>query len=101
MYNADLFYHDDRLHADLIYNYTGLQLIRLNGNGLDYYLQPMKTLDFSANYDLPHGIGVGMSVKNLLDHATFHETSGKSRRYLAYDPGADGAYVETGRVYMV
>jgi len=101
MYNADLFYHDDRLHADLIYNYTGLQLIGLNGNGLDYYLQPMKTLDFSATYDLPYGIGVGISVKNLLDHATFHETSGKSKRYLAYDPGADGAYVETGRVYMV
>lgn len=101
MYNADLFYHDDKLRADLIYNYTGLQLIGLNGNGLDYYLQPVKTLDFSATYDLPYGLGVGVSVKNLLDRATFYETSGKSKRYLAYDPGADGAYVETGRVYMV
>jgi TonB-dependent receptor len=101
MYNADLFYRDDRFHADLIYNYTGVQLIGLNGNGLDYYLQPVKTLDLSANYDLPYGLGVGVSVKNLLDRATFYETSGKSRRYLAYDPGADGAYVQTGRIYMV
>ncbi|KAG9543969.1 hypothetical protein KCV01_g24952, partial [Aureobasidium melanogenum] len=91
MYDADLFYQDDRLHANLTYHYTGLQLIGLNGNGLDYYLQPVKTLDFSASYDLPYGFGVGLSVKNLLNSATFYETSGKSKRYLAYDPGADGA----------
>ncbi|MDY1548849.1 TonB-dependent receptor [Luteibacter sp. PPL193] len=101
MYNAAIFYHDDHLRADLTYNYTGLQLIGLNGNGLDYYLQPVKTLDVSATYDLPYGFGVGLSVKNLLNSATFYETSGKSKRYLAYDPGADGAYVETGRIYMV
>lgn len=101
IYNADLFYDDSTLRADLTYNYTGLQLIGLTSDRLDYYLQPVKTLNLNAVYHLPHGVDVGASVRNLLNEATFYETQGKSKRYLAYDPGADGAYVETGRVYMV
>nr|WP_199040726.1 TonB-dependent receptor [Dyella sp. ASV24] len=101
IYNADLFYDDSTLRADLTYNYTGLQLIGLTSDRLDYYLQPVKTLNFNATYHLPHGVDVGVSVRNLLNEATFYETEGKSKRYLAYDPGADGAYVDTGRVYMV
>lgn len=101
IYNADLFYDDSKLRADLTYNYTGLQLIGLTSDRLDYYLQPVKTLNFNATYHLPHGVDVGVSVRNLLNEATFYETEGKSKHYLAYDPGADGAYVDTGRVYMV
>ncbi|WP_266160515.1 TonB-dependent receptor [Dyella silvatica] len=101
IYNIDLFYDDAKLRADLTYNYTGLQLIGLTGNGLDYYLQPVKTLNFNATYHLPYGVDIGVAVKNLLNNATFYETQGKSRRYLAYDPGADGAYLDTGRVYML
>jgi TonB-dependent receptor len=101
IYNLGLFYDDTKLRADLSYNYTGLQLLGLTSDRLDYYLQPVKSLDFNATYHLPHGIDLGVSVKNLLDQATFYETQGSSRRYLAYDPGADGAYVQTGRVYML
>jgi TonB-dependent receptor len=101
IYNADLFYDDSHLRADLTYNYTGLQLIGLTSDRLNYYLQPVKTLNLAAIYHLSHGFDVGISVKNLLNDATFYETEGKSKRYLAYDAGADGAYVETGRVYML
>jgi len=101
MYNLGLFYDDGSLRADLTYNYTGLQLLGLTGNGLDYYLQPTRTLNLNTTYHLPYGFDVGFAVKNLLDNSTFHETQGKSRRYLAYDPGADGAYLETGRIYML
>ncbi|MGV1107074.1 TonB-dependent receptor [Xanthomonas translucens] len=101
IYNLDLFYDDSKLRADLSYNYTGLQLLGLTSDRLNYYLQPVKSLDFNATYHLPHGIDVGVSAKNLLNAATFYETQGKSTRYMAYDPGADGAYVETGRVYML
>ncbi|MET7141049.1 TonB-dependent receptor [Xanthomonas sp. PPL139] len=101
IYNLDLFYDDSRLRADLTYNYTGLQLLGLTSDRLNYYLQPVKSLDFTATYHLPHGIDVGIAAKNLLNAATFYETQGKSTRYMAYDPGADGAYVETGRVYML
>jgi TonB-dependent receptor len=101
IYNADLFYDDSHVRADLTYNYTGLQLIGLTSDRLDYYLQPVKTLSFNATYHLTRGLDAGFSVRNLLNEATFYETEGKSRRYLAYDPGADGAYVDTGRVYMV
>ncbi|KAB7767511.1 TonB-dependent receptor [Xanthomonas maliensis] len=101
IYNLDLFYDDSRLRADLNYNYTGLQLLGLTSDHLNYYLQPVKSLSFNATYHLPHHIDVGVSAKNLLNAATFYETQGKSRRYMAYDPGADGAYVETGRVYQI
>jgi len=101
IYNLDLFYDDTKLRADLSYNYTGLQLLGLTSDRLNYYLQPVKSLDLNATYHLPHGIDVGVSAKNLLNAATFYETQGKSTRYMAYDPGADGAYVETGRVYML
>ncbi|WP_045758327.1 TonB-dependent receptor [Xanthomonas albilineans] len=101
LYNLDLFYDDTRLRADLTYNYTGLQLLGLTSDRLNYYLQPVKSLDFTATYHLPHGIDVGIAAKNLLNSATFYETQGKSSRYMAYDPGADGAYVQTGRVYML
>lgn len=101
MYNADLFYDDSRFRADLTYNYTGLQLIALTSDGLDQYLQPVQMLSLNANWKLPGGFAVGVAVRNLLDKATFWETEGKSKRYLAYDPGADGAYVDTGRLYMV
>ncbi|NYF20586.1 TonB-dependent receptor [Xanthomonas sp. JAI131] len=101
IYNLDLFYEDTKLRADLSYNYTGLQLLGLTSDRLNYYLQPVKSLDLNATYHLPHGIDLGVSAKNLLNAATFYETQGKSKRYMAYDPGADGAYVETGRVYML
>ncbi|NJC45828.1 UNVERIFIED_ORG: TonB-dependent receptor [Xanthomonas campestris] len=101
IYNLDLFYDDTHLRADLSYNYTGLQLLGLTSDRLNYYLQPVKSLDFTATYHLPHHVDVGVSAKNLLNAATFYETQGKSRRYMAYDPGADGAYVQTGRVYML
>lgn len=86
---------------DLSYNYTGLQLLGLTTDRLNYYLQPVKSLDFNATYHLPHHIDVGVAAKNLLNAATFYETQGKSKRYMAYDPGADGAYVQTGRTYML
>ncbi|MBB3800091.1 TonB-dependent receptor [Xanthomonas arboricola] len=101
LYNLDLFYDDTHLRTDLSYNYTGLQLLGLTTDRLNYYLQPVKSLDFNATYHLPHHVDVGVSAKNLLNAATFYETQGKSRRYMAYDPGADGAYVQTGRVYML
>jgi len=101
LYNIDLFYDDATLRADLTYSYAGLQLMGLTSNNLDYYLQPTKTLNLTTRYRLPHGFEVGFSVRNLLNESTFYETQGKSKRYLAYDPGADGAYLQTGRVYML
>lgn len=101
IYNLDLFYDDTHLRMDLSYNYTGLQLLGLTTDRLNYYLQPVKSLDFNATYHLPHHIDVGVAAKNLLNAATFYETQGKSKRYMAYDPGADGAYVQTGRTYML
>lgn len=100
IYNVDLFYDDSSFRTDLTYNYTGLQLLGLTSNGLDHYLQPVQTLSLNATLQLPHGFAVGVSARNLLGKATFWETEGKSKRYLAYDGGADGAYVQTGRLYM-
>lgn len=100
MYNVDLFYDDSRFRADLSYNYTGLQLLGLTSNGLDHYLQPVRMLSLNTTLQLPHGFTVGLSARNLLNKATFWETEGKSKRYLAYDSGADGANVQTGRLYM-
>jgi TonB-dependent receptor len=101
MYNLDLFYESQRLHADLTYNYTGLQLVTLSSNGLDVYLQPVKMLDATVKYDVSPNVTVGVAVKNLLNHATFWETQGKSNTYLAYDAGGNGSYVQTGRLYML
>ncbi|WP_129588873.1 TonB-dependent receptor [Xanthomonas campestris] len=101
IYNLDLFYDDSHLRTDLSYNYAGLQLLGLTTDRLNYYLQPVKSLDFNATYHLPHHVDVGVSAKNLLNAATFYETQGTSKRYMAYDPGADGAYVQTGRAYML
>jgi TonB-dependent receptor len=101
MYNVDLFYEQDNLHADLTYNYTGLQLATLTSDNLDLFLQPVKMLDLNLKYDLPKGFDVGFSVKNILGKATFFETEGKSSRYLAFDAGGDGSYVDTGRVFMI
>jgi hypothetical protein len=42
----------------------------------------------------------GFSVRNLLNSATFYETESSSTRYLAYDAGGNGSYVQTGRVFM-
>ena len=101
IYNLGVFYARPRFRADLNYNFTGEQLLSLNtGNTPDFYLQPTNRLDLTMQYRFPHGLVASIAMQNLLDGPIFWETEGKGRSFLAYDSNANGAYVQTGRVFL-
>ena len=101
IYNIGVFYANPHFRADLNYNYSGEQLLSLNtGNTPDFYLQPTTRLDLTMQYRFPHGLVASVAMQNLLDGPILWETEGKGRSYLAYDSNANGAYVQTGRVFL-
>ena len=100
LYNLGIFYAKSGFRADLNYNYTGEQLLSLNSTAPDFYLQPTTRLDLTAQYRFPHGLVTSIAMQNLLDGPAFYETEGKGRSFLAYDQSANGAYVQTGRVFL-
>lgn len=101
IYNFDLLYDAHGLHADLSYQYQGLQLVGLTSNNLDEYLQPTKTLDFSVSYPV-RGITFTVAAKNLTNEIMFYKTLGKTTQYLGtQDGGGNGSYVATGRFFTI
>ncbi|TCM16570.1 TonB-dependent receptor [Novosphingobium sp. PhB165] len=99
IYNLDLFYDAHGVHANLAYQYQGLQLLGLTSNNLDTYLQPSKTLDLSVGYTFGN-VSISGSVQNLTNNVLFYKTLGKSKQYLGtQDGGGNGSYVATGRFF--
>ncbi|GBQ11382.1 TonB-dependent receptor [Swaminathania salitolerans] len=100
MYNLGFYYSRDRIHFDLNYNYIGTQLLSVNSRVPDFYLQPTQRLDLSAKYRFGWGLTGTLAMQNLLNTPAFWETMGKGKSYLAYDSSANGAFVQTGRMYL-
>jgi len=101
IYNVDLFYQKYGVRSDLSWQYTGLQLDGISGYGLDEYLQPQKSLDFSISYPV-YGVVLAFSAKNLLNDIEFYKTLGKGTQYLGtQDGGGNGSWVETGRFFTL
>ncbi len=100
LYNLGIFYAKYNFRADLNYNYTGEQLLSLNTAAPDFYLQPTTRLDLTMQYRFPRGLVASVAMQNLLDGPAYWETEGKGRSFLAYDSSANGAYVQTGRVFL-
>ncbi|MGC1301532.1 MAG: TonB-dependent receptor, partial [Caulobacteraceae bacterium] len=97
IYNLDLFYKMYGVNADLAWHYEGLQLVGLDSNNLDEYLQPVSSLDFSVSYPI-YGVLFTVAAQNLLDSVQFYKTLGTSTQYLGtQDAGGNGSYVQTGR----
>jgi TonB-dependent receptor len=101
IYNVDLFYQKYGVRSDLSFQYTGEQLDGISGYGLDEYLQPQKSLDWSISYPF-HGVVLAFSAKNLLNNIEFYKTLGKGTQYLGtQDGGGNGSWVETGRFFTL
>ena len=101
MYNIGVFYSRGPVHFDLNYNYTGTQLLSVNSSLPDFYLQPTRRLDLSVKYKFGWGLTGTLAMQNLLNTPAYWETMGKAKTYLAYDGSANGAFVQTGRMYLV
>lgn len=101
MYNVGVFYNRGPVHFDLNYNYTGTQLLSVNSSLPDFYLQPTRRLDLSVKYKFGWGLTGTLAMQNLLNTPAYWETMGKKKTYLAYDGSANGAFVQTGRMYLV
>ena len=104
LYNLELTYDMYRIHADLSYQYTGMQLVNLgnsNDGNIPQYLQPTKFLNFSLGYQLGK-MNISLQAKNLLDGPTFWKTVGKSTEYLGVQDGdGNGSYINFGRTFNV
>jgi hypothetical protein len=99
IYNLQLLYDLYGAHAALSYQYQGLQLYNLEGNLLNEYLQPTKTLNLTVGYEMA-GWNVVFGARNLTNEYDFYKTLGESTKYLGtQDGGGNGAYIKTGRVY--
>ncbi len=101
MYNVGVFYNRGPVHFDLNYNYTGTQLLSVDSSLPDFYLQPTRRLDLSVKYKFGWGLTGTLAMQNLLNTPAYWETMGKKKTYLAYDGSANGAFVQTGRMYLV
>ncbi|MDR3506420.1 MAG: TonB-dependent receptor [Caulobacteraceae bacterium] len=102
LYNIEVTYDLHKIHADLAYQYTGLQLVN-GGNGNDgnipQYLQPTEFLNFSLGYQVGK-VNLSFQAKNLTDAPTFWKTVGKSKQYLGVqDGGGNGSYIHFGRTF--
>lgn len=97
--NASLFYNKHGVRAELAYSRVGLIYKDVRNNNDDTWVQPMRRLNFNANYQLPHGLQVGVAVENILNDQSYWATQGKAETLLSHD--RKGGYVETGRTYMI
>lgn len=100
MYNLGVYYNRGPMRFDLNYNYVGTQLLSVNAKTPDFYLQPTQRLDMSMKYKIGWGLTGSLAMQNLLNTPAFWETMGKGKSYLAYDGSANGAFVQTGRMYL-
>jgi hypothetical protein len=101
IYNVDLFYQKYGVRSDLSWQYTGLQLDGISGYGLDEYLQPQESLDWSISYPI-RKVVLAFSAKNLLNNIEFYKTLGKTTQYLGtQDGGGNGSWVQTGRFFTL
>lgn len=99
IYNAELFYDDGRLRANLWYSYTGKRMTTVQTSRPDVYIQPLKELNFGVAYAVSDAVEVGASVRNLLDSHSYWTTLGSGERYISVD--RSGGYLETGRVFQL
>ncbi|MFN3230311.1 MAG: TonB-dependent receptor, partial [Asticcacaulis sp.] len=97
--NASLFYNKYGLRAELAYSRVGLIYKDVRSNNDDTWVQPMRRLNFNANYQLSNGWQIGAAVENILNDQSYWATQGKSETLLSHD--RKGGYVETGRTFMV
>jgi len=97
--NASMFYNKYGVRAELAYSRVGLIYKDVRSDNDDTWVQPMRRLNFNANYQLPHGWQIGMAVENILNDQSYWATQGKAETLLSHD--RKGGYVETGRTYMI
>jgi len=97
--NTSLFYNKYGVRAELAYSRVGLIYKDVRTDNDDTWVQPMRRLNFNANYQLPQGWQIGMAVENILNDQSYWATQGKAETLLSHD--RKGGYVETGRTYMV
>ncbi|MBB3870887.1 TonB-dependent receptor [Brevundimonas mediterranea] len=97
--NASLFYNKYGLRAELAYSRVGMIYKDVRNNNDDTWVQPMRRLNFNANYQLADGWQVGAAVENILNDQSYWATQGKGEALLSHD--RKGGYVETGRTFMV
>jgi TonB-dependent receptor len=97
--NASLFYNKHGVRAELAYSRVGLIYKDVRTDNDDTWVQPMRRLNFNANYQLPRGWQVGVAVENILNDQSYWATQGKAETLLSHD--RKGGYVETGRTYMI
>ncbi|BBF82590.1 TonB-dependent receptor (plasmid) [Asticcacaulis excentricus] len=97
--NASLFYNKNGLRAELAYSRVGLIYKDVRNNNDDTWVQPMRRLNFNANYQLGNGWQIGAAVENILNDQSYWATQGKDEALLSHD--RKGGYVETGRTFMV
>jgi TonB-dependent receptor len=104
IYNLEGTYELHGVHADLTYQYTGLQLVNLgnsNDGNLSQYLQPTAFLNLSIGYRFGP-TDITFQAKNLTDSPTFWKTVGKSDRYLGVQDGdGNGSYIKFGPTFSL
>ncbi len=99
IYNAELFYADGTMRANLWYNHTGRFLATVQDSQPDIYVQPVGELDAGVAMQLNAALEIGVSARNLLDQHTYWATVGKSQRYISND--RNGGFMKTGRVFQI
>ncbi len=99
IYNAELFYADGTVRANLWYNHTGRFLATVQDSQPDIYVQSAGELNFGVAMQLNAALEIGASARNLLDQHTQWATVGKSERYISND--RNGGYMKTGRVFQI
>lgn len=97
--NASLFYNKSGVRAELAYSRVGMIYKDVRTDNDDTWVQPMRRLNFNANYQLPNGWQIGAAVENILNDQSYWATQGKAEALISHD--RKGGYVETGRTYMI
>lgn len=97
--NASLFYNKYGVRAELAYSRVGMIYKDVRTDNDDTWVQPMRRLNFNANYQLPNGWQIGAAVENILNDQSYWATQGKAETLISHD--RKGGYVETGRTYMI
>ena len=96
--NAELFYENGPVRANLWFNHIGKRLLTVVDSEPDVYAQPLNELNLGVAFALTPNAELGLSARNLTNEPTYWTTVGSSDRYISNDRA--GGYLETGRIFQ-
>lgn len=96
--NAELFYEQGPVRANLWYNHTGKRLYNVEDTQPDTYTQGLNELNLGVAFAMTSKIELGLAARNITNEPTYYNTVGASTRYISADRA--GGYLKTGRIFQ-